>query len=96
MKKTVRHGRVCLLPYEGSLRTLRRYVHEARPVPRSGRAQVHAAPTGTEYLVITNGSRFVVLDATAASHDLQGHSVAIARDAMGQWSPRQTPDRGLE
>ena len=61
-----------------------------------GRASSYATRTGASYSVVSDGSRFVVLETTAAMRAMEGRSVTLTRDAHGRAVVRPGPDRGQE
>jgi hypothetical protein len=60
-----------------------------------GRVQIHAAPGGSTYAVISDGSRFGVLETTTTPRAMQGKSVVISRDPKGRLVVRPDLDRGI-
>ena len=67
-------------------------------VPEGFRGRIQpaerAGPPGA-YAVVSDGQRFVVLRSTPALRALQGHSVAVARDAKGRLVVRPGPDHDI-
>jgi hypothetical protein len=61
----------------------------------SGRVEIHAAPGGPAYAVISDGSRFGVMETTTLLRALQGKSVVLTRDSKGGLVVRPDRDRGL-
>jgi hypothetical protein len=53
------------------------------------------APGGFSYAVISDGSRFGVMETTASLRALRGKSVVLARDSKGRLVVRPDLDRGL-
>jgi hypothetical protein len=60
-----------------------------------GRVELANAPDGRPYVVVSDGSRFVVLRATASLRLAQGKRVAVGRDTKGRLLLRPTSDRDL-
>jgi hypothetical protein len=57
---------------------------------------MRAAPGGSSYAIVSDGSRFgVVVESTATLRALEGKSVVISRDAKGRLVVRPDLDRGL-
>jgi type IV secretory pathway VirD2 relaxase len=62
-----------------------------------GRVRVANAPgDGRAYAIVSDGSRFVVLHATASLRLAQGKQITIGRDAKGRVLVRTTSERGLK
>jgi type IV secretory pathway VirD2 relaxase len=59
-----------------------------------GRVQMHVAPTGASYAIISDGLRFAVLE-SISSRGAVGTSVTVTRNSRGELVVRQDPDRGL-
>ena len=49
-----------------------------------GRVRAHTTGTGVSYTVVSDGSRFVVLETTAVMRALEGKSVGVTRDPHGR------------
>jgi hypothetical protein len=64
------------------------------PVGFRGRIQVHEAPGGASYAIISDGLRFAVLD-SGALRVPEGKSVTVTRDPKGRLVVHPDPDRGL-
>ncbi len=60
-----------------------------------GRVEIHTAPAGASYAVVSDGSRLAVLRTTMSLRALEGKSVTISRDSKGRLVVRQDLDRGL-
>ncbi len=60
-----------------------------------GRVEIRAAPGGSSYAVISDGSRFGVLETTTTLRAMQGKSVVISRDPKGRLVVRPDLDRGI-
>ncbi len=60
-----------------------------------GTVQIQVARAGTPYAIVSDGTRFAVIPATAALRDLEGKAVAISRDPDGRAVVRASPDRDL-
>jgi hypothetical protein len=60
-----------------------------------GRVEIRVAPGGFSYAVISDGSRFGVMETTASLRALRGKSVVLARDSKGRLVVRPDLDRGL-
>jgi type IV secretory pathway VirD2 relaxase len=60
-----------------------------------GRVEIHVAPGGFSYAVISDGSRFGVMETRASLRALRGKSVVLARDSKGRLVVRPDLDRGL-
>jgi hypothetical protein len=60
-----------------------------------GRLEIRAAPGGSSYAVISDGSRFGALESTTTLRGMQGKSVVLSRDAKGRLVVRPDLDRGL-
>jgi type IV secretory pathway VirD2 relaxase len=56
---------------------------------------VKSTATSTPYVAVSDGSRFVLLRATAALEAMQGKRIELSRDARGQVRMRLAPDRDL-
>jgi type IV secretory pathway VirD2 relaxase len=61
-----------------------------------GRAEAYATPAGVSYTIVSDGSRFLVLKATASTRAFHGRSVTVTRDARGRSAVHAVPDRGLD
>jgi hypothetical protein len=48
------------------------------------RGRVRAGPEGAPYVVVTDGSRFVLLAASRELRALEGRAVGVSRDQRGQ------------
>ncbi|MGA7120102.1 MAG: DUF3363 domain-containing protein [Polyangiaceae bacterium] len=67
-------------------------------VPDDFRGRIQPAERAgpqSAYAVLSDGERFVVLRSTPALRDLQGQSVAVARDAKGRLVFRPAPDKDI-
>ena len=60
-----------------------------------GTLQIHVARAGNSYAIVSDGTRFAVIPATAALRDLEGKAIAISRDSGGRTVLRASPDRDL-
>jgi type IV secretory pathway VirD2 relaxase len=61
-----------------------------------GRAQLENSPAdGRPYVVVSDGSRFIVLRATPSLRAAQGKQVTVGRDAKGRLLLRPTSDRDM-
>jgi len=60
-----------------------------------GRVQMRAAPGGSSYAIVSDGSRFGVFETTATLRAMQGKSVVVSRDSRGALVVRPDLDRGL-
>ena len=60
-----------------------------------GRVEIRAAPGGSSSAVISDGSRFGVLETTTTLRAMQGKSVVISRDPKGRLVVRPDLDRGI-
>jgi hypothetical protein len=60
-----------------------------------GRVEIRAAPGGSSYAVISDGSRFGVLETTTTLRAMQGKSVVISRGPEGRLVVRPDLDRGI-
>jgi type IV secretory pathway VirD2 relaxase len=60
-----------------------------------GTVQIHVARAGTSYAIVSDGTQFAVVPATATLRDLEGKAVAISRDPDGRTLLRASPDRDL-
>ena len=58
-----------------------------------GRVELHAAPGGVSYAVVSDGSRLAVMRTTTSLRALEGKSVILARDSRGQCIVRRNRDR---
>jgi type IV secretory pathway VirD2 relaxase len=68
---------------------------ERTPNGFRGRVQMEEGPTGVSYTIISDGSRFAVLETTASLRAIRGKSVTVTRDSNGGLVIRHDPDRGL-
>ena len=60
-----------------------------------GRVDIRVAPSGSSYAVISDRSRFGVMETTASLRAVQGKSVVLARDSKGGLVVRPDLDRGI-
>jgi type IV secretory pathway VirD2 relaxase len=60
-----------------------------------GLIEMRAAPGGSSYAVVSDGSRFGVFAPTATLRAMQGKSVVVSRDAKGRLVVRPDLDRGI-
>lgn len=60
-----------------------------------GRVEMRAAPGGSSYAIVSDGSRFAVIESTATLRAMQGKSVVVSRDAKGRLVVRPDLDRGI-
>jgi hypothetical protein len=60
-----------------------------------GRVEMRAAPGGSSYAIVSDGSRFGVFETTATLRAMQGKSVVVSRDAKGRLVVRPDLDRGI-
>jgi len=60
-----------------------------------GTVQIHVARAGTSYAIVSDGTRFAVMPATAALRDLEGKPVTISRELDGRTVLRAGPDRDI-
>jgi type IV secretory pathway VirD2 relaxase len=60
-----------------------------------GRVEFANAPDGRPYAMVSNGSRFVVLRATALLRAVRSKEVTVGRDGKGRLAVRSIPDRGI-
>ena len=60
-----------------------------------GRVEMRAAPGGSSYAIVSDGSRFAVIESTATLRAMQGKSVVVSRHAKGRLVVRPDLDRGI-
>jgi type IV secretory pathway VirD2 relaxase len=58
-----------------------------------GRVQIHEAPGGASYAIVSDGLRFAVFDTTASLRAMRGKSVTLTRNSKGRLVVSADPDR---
>jgi hypothetical protein len=60
-----------------------------------GCVEIRVAPGGSSYAIISDDSRFGVMETTTTLRAMQGKSVVISRDEKGRLVVRPDLDRGI-